>query len=274
MKVKLNKINSPICLIDMGINSMYAINSFHEILDKENIVYLNDLNIDNYEGKEIDFIEKRIALLLERALKLNPKMIVIVNDTIIEYGKEQLDKLNIPYVNIVDEIINYVNLNFEFKNMAFFAPQGIIEANMYQKNFHYTRLYNLNADSIMKDLNSGLMKTNESFNDIRLALLPLYKKEIDCIIPSLINILLFRTEINEYIKDDKAISIIDASTILALKAKEILENNNITNEKMDKKKYVYLILNKKRFKKNKDIYNKIINCKKKVIEEEVEEIEF
>ena len=159
---------------------------------------------------------------IERVKKYNPKLLVIVNDTLIEYGKELFEELDVKKVYIVDEIIDYVNENYDLKNMAFFAPQGIIESNMYQKNFKYSRLYNLNADNMMESLNNALMKTSASFNDMKLALLPIYKKELDVIIPTLPNLLLFQTEIYEYIKS-RDVDVVPVDKIIVSKTKKVLK---------------------------------------------------
>ena len=194
-----SKYNGSVVVLDMGINGSYALNLLKKELSEETIVYINDLEISNYEGMEFYEIEKRIEYLIERVKKYSPKLLIIINDTLIEYGREMFDKLNVKKVYIVDEIIDYVNKNYELKNMAFFAPQGIIESNMYQKNFKYTRLYNLNADNVMESLNNALMKTSSSFREMKMALLPVYKKELDVVIPTLVNLLLFQTEMFEYI---------------------------------------------------------------------------
>lgn len=216
-----SKDNRNIVVLDMGINGLSVLNLLKQELSEETIVYLNDLEVDNYEGKEISEIEYKIKVLIERLKKYNPKLLIIVNDTLIEYGKELFEALDVKKVYIVDEIIDYVNENYELKNMAFFAPQGIIESNMYQKNFKYTRLYNLNADNMMNSLNNALMKTSTSFNEMKLALLPVYKKELDVIIPTLPNLLLFQTEIYEYVKA-KDIDIIPLDKIIVNKTKKVL----------------------------------------------------
>lgn len=216
-----SKDNRNIVVLDMGINGLSVLNLLKKELSEETIVYLNDLEVDNYEGKEISEIEYKIKVLIERLKKYNPKLLIIVNDTLIEYGRELFEELDVKKVYIVDEIIDYVNENYELKNMAFFAPQGIIESNMYQKNFKYTRLYNLNADNMMNSLNNALMKTSTSFNEMKLALLPVYKKELDVIIPTLPNLLLFQTEVYEYVKA-KDIDIIPLDKIIVNKAKKVL----------------------------------------------------
>lgn len=217
-----NKDNRTIVVLDMGINGMSVLNLLKRELGEETFVYINDLDVDNYEGMEIDDIERRINILIERANKYNPKLLVIVNDTLIEYGKELFEELDIKKVYIVDEIIDYVNENYDLKNMAFFAPQGIIESNMYQKNFKYSRLYNLNADNMMESLNNALMKTSASFNDMKLALLPIYKKELDVIIPTLPNLLLFQTEIYEYVKS-RDVDVVPVDKIIVSKTKKVLK---------------------------------------------------
>lgn len=226
-----SKYNGSVVVLDMGINGSYALNLLKKELSEETIVYINDLEISNYEGMEFYEIEKRIEYLIERVKKYSPKLLIIINDTLIEYGREMFDKLNVKKVYIVDEIINYVNENYELKNMAFFAPQGIIESNMYQKNFKYTRLYNLNADNVMESLNNALMKTSSSFREMKMALLPVYKKELDVVIPTLVNLLLFQTEMFEYIKG-KDIDVIPLDKIVVQKAKELLKSES--NEEIDK----------------------------------------
>ena len=231
----MNKIEKPIVILDMGINSLMLVNIFRENYPNDDIVYINDLKTYEYEGLEVDEIKNKILELLVRVKKYDPKLVVLSNDTIIEYGKEliQQELEGIPFVNIVDEIIRIVNLKYEFKNIAFFAPIGIIESNMYQHNFNYTRLYNLDASILLDDIRMAKMKTANSFEKMRLALLPVFKKEIDVIVPTIPNLLLFKTEIYEYVKSNSDLLNIDE--VILEKAKELLKPGIGKN-----KKYVYL----------------------------------
>lgn len=261
---QISKITKPIILLDMGINGLSALNELASSIDNEDIIYMNDMLIDNYELLEEIDIQKRIDILLDRVKELDPKLIVIANDSLIEYGKEKLDALNVTYVNIVEEIIEYVNRGFEGKNMAFFATQGMIEANLYQKYITYSRLYNLNADNIMDSLSKARMKTSESFKDMKNALMPLYKKDVDLVIPTLPNIMLFKTEIMEYI-DNPNVSIVDARVLLSLKAKDELKHymkmNKIEPLKKNNKSKVYVIASFDKKDEKKALYDKILNIK-------------
>ena len=281
------KGNRNIIVLDMGIGGLSVLNTLKQELVDETIIYINDLDIENYEGMEFYDIERRIEILIERALKYNPKLLVLVNDTLIEYGKDYFEKIDIDKVYIVDEIIDYVNQNYELKNMAFFAPQGIIESNMYQKNFKYTRLYNLNADNMNRSLSNALMKTSESFSDMKLALLPIYKKELDVIVSTIPNMLLFQTEIYEYVKS-RDVDIIPLDKIIldaTLKKLKLIseELNDVKIEGLKAKKINIVLKDSEDIKKGlfknkylakestkKHIIEKILNLKYNIITEKPE----
>ena len=275
-----NKIKKPIVVLDLGTNALVVLNALKEAMPYENIIHINDLERSTYELEDkdmildIDGIVASIKRLLARALKYDPKLIVVASDGIIEYGKELLEELKLPYVLITDVIIEEINKNYEFKNMAFFATQGIIEANLYQKNFHYTRLYNLNADNIIDAIRNYKMKTSDSFNQMKIALFPLYQKDVDVIIPSIPNILLFKTEIFEYIlEENPTLVVLDVDKLIASKAKTTLKDE-LNTKKV--KSGVYLVRHLDKENKNlrqeekdlRKLYNKALNIKYSFIYEE------
>ena len=267
----IEKNQGAVVVLDLGYNALYALNAIKRELNNENIIYLNDLNKETYdvlseeEIFDLNAVLENIKELIERALKFSPKLIIVANDSIIEYGKELLDAVEVKKIYLTDVIIEEINKNYEYKNMAFFAPQGIIEANLYQHNFHYTRLYNLNADNILDSLKNFKMKTSDSFNQVKNALLPLYKKDVDIIIPTFSNILLFQTEIFEYVKDqNKDVVILNIDDLLAKNAK--LSIGNVQDAKQKNKKPVFIVKNKEEINKNKKDLKQALNDQKKVYE--------
>lgn len=265
----IEKNQGAVVVLDLGYNALYALNAIKRELNNENIIYLNDLNKETYdvlseeEIFDLNAVLENIKELIARALKFSPKLIIVANDSIIEYGKELLDAVEVKKIYLTDVIIEEVNKNYEYKNMAFFAPQGIIEANLYQHNFHYTRLYNLNADNVTDALKNFKMKTSDSFNQVKNALLPLYKKDVDVIIPTFSNILLFQTEIFEYVKDqNKDVVILNIDDLLAENAK--LSIGNVQSEKQKNKRSVFIVKNKEEINKNKKDLKQALNDQKKV----------
>ena len=103
------------------------------------------------------------------------------------------------------------------------------------------------------------MKTSDSFNQVKVVLAPLYKKDVDIIIPSLPNTLLFQTELFEYIKDyNPDCQILNIDELLAKKVSSV-SNNNDTKDK----KCVYIVSkNKQENESSKDFKIKEKSLKK------------
>lgn len=197
----MKKENKKIGVLDMNIDSIHLINAIRNRFKNDDIYYINDHFIETYEGLDIDDIKKYVSNNLSYLLTKNIDILVVANDTIIEYCEDLFTDLQIPVINIVSETINYVNKNYEYKNLGFLACSSIIEANIYQKNFRYNHLYNMNGDDLKDLIRTHLVKTTESFQEAKNVIVPVYKKDLDLIIPSLINFLMVNVEINEWLKD-------------------------------------------------------------------------
>ena len=197
----MKKENKKIGVLDMNIDSIHLINAIRNRFKNDDIYYINDHFIETYEGLDIDDIKKYVSNNLSYLLTKNIEILVVANDTIIEYCEDLFTDLQIPVINIVSETINYVNKNYEYKNLGFLACSSIIEANIYQKNFRYNHLYNMNGDDLKDLIRTHLVKTTESFQEAKNVIVPVYKKDLDLIIPSLINFLMVNVEINEWLKD-------------------------------------------------------------------------
>ena len=149
----------PIGIIDINVDGLYILNSLTKEFKNEDFIYINDIKNYPYEGREQEEIVKFVTENVEKLLEQNIKMLVVISDTIIEYCLDYLQTLNIPVINIVQSIINYVNKNYEQKNLALLAKSYILKANLYQKNFNYNHMYNI-ASEELPDI--GLIKPNKN----------------------------------------------------------------------------------------------------------------
>lgn len=192
--------------------------------------------------------------------KKNIDLLLVISDTIVEYCMELVNSYSIPIIQIVEETIDYVNEQFEYKNLAFMACNNMIEANIYQKNFRYNHLYTLVADDMDKLLYEGKTKTSESFAQTRACLLATAKKDIDVIIPSKIHFLLLKTEIYEFLKN---VIVVPIDEVLTTKVIESLYKKNPLPQKGKGKVIIHI---------NKSISDKVLskylNIKYKIILEE------
>ena len=59
----------------------------------------------------------------------------------------------------------------------------------------------MNGDNLKNLIRNQLVKTTETFQEAKNVIASVYKKDLDLIIPSLINYLMVKTEINEFLKE-------------------------------------------------------------------------
>ncbi|MGD9886560.1 MAG: hypothetical protein AB7T03_01200 [Bacilli bacterium] len=193
-------IKDAIGLLDMGMESFPLLPFLSKTFKHERFIYINDLLNQPYEGKTkeliIGFVQKNVARLQKEPLKL----LIVGSDIIWEYAQDFLKTLTIPVINIVDLLIEHINLNYEQKNMVLLAKNSVLEANLYQKNIKYNRLYSIPSDELEAIVLNKKTKTTKSFYTAKETLLPALKKEVDIIITSTPLLMLVKTEIEEYLR--------------------------------------------------------------------------
>lgn len=178
---------APIGILDGGFE---GINIFEKLVKKypyESFIYINDLQNYPYEGKEIEDINNYVKRNVDYLLSKDVKAIICVNASIIEYCIEYLESVNnkdntLIKLYLVDSIINYINLNFEQKNMLLLGKEYILKANLFQKNFKYNHLYNVASDELENIIFENKTKTSNSFKITREVLRPVISKPVDIII--------------------------------------------------------------------------------------------
>lgn len=212
-------VKTPIGILDMGIDNISVLNYLSKVFKREHFIYINDLEVPDYEKVPEEQIKERVLKNIEILKSRNVKLIVVVSNTIIEYCRDMFDDIPIPIINIVDMIIDYVNQNYEHRNMALIAIENIMNANIYQKFIKYNHLYNLFSDNIETYLHSNHPKTTESFRLTRDLLRTVLKKDLNIIIPSSFNMMLIETEIEEYLP---GVPLLNINEILESKIKAAL----------------------------------------------------
>ena len=99
---------------------------------------------------------------------------------------------------ISDIIINYLNENYEHKNILFLAKQYIIKANIYQKNIKYNHLYNVESDELEDIILKKQTKTAKSFEKVREVLGSVHNREYNVLVYVDAYLKNLRIEFNEY----------------------------------------------------------------------------
>lgn len=250
-----------------------ALGIFEHISKKyvyESFIYINedfDLSEDEKEIEKFNKrIEKKIGILISKGIK----MLLVTNDVIVEYSENILNNLNIPVINVVKAIIDFVNTNYEQKDLILLAKLDILKANLYQKNFKYNHLYNISSDEMKLLLKNNLIKTSKSFAVCRETFKQVLYREINLLIITENNLEKLKTEIKECVKFDE---IIDLKKVFAneiMKYESLLANKN--------RRHIFIIseLSKKDLKKitfNYKIRYRYLSYKNLMEENTIKEVE-
>lgn len=258
VKITINPMKNAVVLLDMGVTSVSIIDKLVNKFPNENICYINDFEYGEYEGHDPSDIKSRIKKILEFIKNNQPKMLYVLNSVFIEYGEEVFDDLGFPVYNIVKTIVDYVNSKYEYKNIAFLANDGMIDANIYQKAFRYSHLYNCKVNELIDVANKKLMKTKESFNAVRDIAIGLAKKEIDIIVTPEINLLLLYTEFGEYFKDVELVRTDEA--ILETFESELNKFDNNASPDKVKDVNVFMYFNTPDMYREDDAFRKLVKA--------------
>ena len=211
--------NKKIGVLDLNIDNIYILNSLRNYFKNDDIFYVNAFTDESLDEIDVDELKKNILISIEFLVNKNIDILLVVSDSIVEHCEELFSDVSIPLVDIINSTIDYVNENYEYKNIGFLSSNSIIEANIYQKNINYNHLYNMVGDDLNNLIKTHLVKTTESFQETKNVISSIYKKDVDIIIPSKVNYLTVKTEIFEYIKD---IEIIPVDEILVNNIKQTL----------------------------------------------------
>lgn len=203
----MKNIKKTIGVLDLNIDNISFLNVLRNKFVNDDIYYINDLTIENIDEMDVEDINKNVNNLITYLMSKQIDILVVVSDNIVEYCDELLNSLSVPVIQIVNETINYVNENYEYKNIGFLSTTSMIKANIYQKNLRYNHLYNMNGDDLKDLIRNHFVKTTESFQEVKTVIAPVFKKDLDIVIPSLVNYLMVTTEINEFLKDVEVIKI-------------------------------------------------------------------
>lgn len=190
---------APIGILDGGFEGVNLFEQLSLKCPSETFIYINDVKNYPYEGKEEEEIISCVRKNVEVLLAYGVKAIICVNPSIMEYCSEYLNSIDVKVISIVESIINYVNANFEQKNIAIVAKQYILNANIFQKNFRYNRLYNIYSDKLENELFMKRIRTSSSFEVTKEVFRPIANKQVDLlvVVDSYINN--FYLEFKEYV---------------------------------------------------------------------------
>ena len=218
--------STPIGILDGGVEGINIFSALCKKYPNQTFFYVNDLKNYPYEEKSQNDIIGYVKKNVEYLISLNVSKIIVVNNSIIEYCDEYLKSIGLPVIYITDIIINYLNENYEHKNMLFLAKQYIIKANLYQKNIKYNHLYNVSSDELDEIVLKHKTKTAKSFEKVREVLWTVHNREYNILIYVDSYLSNLRIEFNEYSTSNDILDLSDLVVKTVLNEVDNTKRNN------------------------------------------------
>ena len=229
--------NRPIGMFDSGVGGLTVLKEIKNKCPNEDIVYLGDTKSFPYGSKSKENIINLTKKGIEFLISKNVKAVIIACGTATSQALEEVQNCyNIPIIGIIDETVKYIKEK-EYKKIGVIATTGTIRSKGWQN-----KLSNYIPDAVISSKDCPLLapmaEEGWTDNDVAKFTIKEYLKELknnECLILGCTHYPLFSHFIREEMGDE--CEIINTGKILSERINEMLINQNIENNNMQKGQY-------------------------------------
>ena len=217
--------NNPIGLFDSGIGGTSIWKEIHQLLPKENTIYLADSKNAPYGQKSKDEIIQLSFKNTEFLLDQNCKLIVVACNTATTNAiKELRDKYDVPFIGI-EPAIKPAATNSKTQKIGILATKGTLNSELFYKNvekFQDIKIIEQIGYNLVTLIENGEMNSPEMRDLLKKYLTPMIEQNIDYLVLGCTHYPYLIPQIQKIIP--KNIKIIDSGEAVARQTKSILEN--------------------------------------------------
>ena len=217
--------NNPIGLFDSGIGGTSIWREIHQLLPKENTIYLADSKNAPYGQKSKDEIIQLSFKNTEFLLDQNCKLIVVACNTATTNAiKELRDKYDVPFIGI-EPAIKPAATNSKTQKIGILATKGTLNSELFYKNvekFQDIKIIEQIGYNLVTLIENGEMNSPEMSDLLQKYLTPMIEQNIDYLVLGCTHYPYLIPQIEKIIP--KNIKIIDSGEAVARQTKSILEN--------------------------------------------------
>lgn len=217
--------NNPIGLFDSGIGGTSIWSAIHELLPKENTIYLAD-SINAPYGQKTK--EEIIALSIkntELLLELNSKIIVVACNTATTNAiKELRAKYDVPFIGIEPAIKPAAN-NSKTQTIGILATKGTLSSELFNKTveiYQGTNIIEQVGFGLVQLIEDGKIDSAEMNQLLRSYLEPMIEANIDYLVLGCSHYPYLIPQISKILP--KHIKIIDSGEAVAKQTQKVLQD--------------------------------------------------
>lgn len=227
----------PIGIIDSGVGGLTVMQEIMRQLPRENLVYLGDIARCPYGSRTKQEIREFTWQMVDFLINKNIKLLVVACNTATAHTLGELEeKLDIPVVGVIQPGARTAIKHSVNQNVAVIGTEATINSKKYEyelKKIHPNVIISsLSCPSFVPMIESGILKGEKVDEEIRKALSPVKKKNIDTLILGCTHYPLIRESIQNQLGEKT--KIVSSSEETAREVSAILRLyrlNNTSNSK-------------------------------------------
>lgn len=224
---------APIGIFDSGIGGLTIVKAIQQLLPQENLIYYGDTKHTPWGDKATTTIKSYAVEICEILSAKGCKAIVIACNTASAVAYQEIINFapNIPIINVIDPVVNYVAHNFKEKIIGLIGTKQTIASKSYlAKITAKTTTITLKALAtplLVPLIEEGLTNSLPTKLILNMYLANEQLQDIQALILGCTHYPLLKIQIAEFY--NQQIPIIDATTLTAISVQQILTNQQLLN---------------------------------------------
>jgi glutamate racemase len=223
-------LNKPIGIFDSGVGGLTVAAAIKRVLPNESFVYFGDTINSPYGNKSAETILYYSEQIARFLVQQNCKAIVIACNTASALAYQQLTEMlpNIPILNVVDPVVDYVGSSINNK-VGVIATRATIKSGIYRKKLRKLnkKLHVVSAPTplLVSIIEEGFVNTKVSASAVETYLGSKKFSDISTLILGCTHFPLLQKEIEQFFGGRA--EVIDSPELVARQLLSLLKKNNL-----------------------------------------------
>ena len=241
----MDKSQRPIGVFDSGVGGLTVASAIKQILPHENIVYFGDTAHLPYGDKSADAIRGYSHHIADFLLEHDAKMILIACNSA---SASAYDSLRETYsgkalvLDVINPVVEYITSK-GFSNVGVIGTKRTISSGTYEKKITEavpgTKIFSMATPLFVPMIEEGFI-----FDDVSNAIIRTYLSDpglegIQALILGCTHYPIIRNQISKFFNFN--IEVVDSARIVAVRLRNLLEENNLLNVSKGKGKNVFFV---------------------------------
>lgn len=227
----------PIGVFDSGLGGLTAVKQIRAIMPHENIIYFGDTGRVPYGNRSVETIRRYAAQDARFLLSNNVKMVIAACGTVSSNAKGLEEKLAVPFTGVIVPTALAAVKATKNGRIGVIGTKATIASCAYKNEIERissdVQVFQQECPLFVPLVEEGIISPEDPITKLTVEryLKVLKDQKVDTIILGCTHYPILKAVIGEYVGMD--VKLIDSGKETAIRAKQILEENNLLNESQE-----------------------------------------